>query len=263
MFDEDTIQAYMAAFNLTRDQAIAQLGAAAAAGNLQVGGNDVYFGETKTPERKPTRGTATKGVVSIKTDRRTKEDSYGLFWSDESIQNRVLSYLQAIGRPEGGKPAAYNVWKDIVDQASEIYRGGQGAKITPFELLNMSLQGISATGVDITRQIRKYDEDVLKQVAQAIASKKRGVTLNDQELQEAVDLANSIIEKGTVTKTKKVRNPKTGKMETVVETSPGFSQERFETELGQKIEKETPELVERRKAFEFADILQKALSGGM
>lgn len=261
MFDEDTIQTYMAAFDLTRDQAIAALGAAAAVGNIEVGGNDVYFGETRKTEREPTRGYATKKVISVTTDRRTKEDSYGLFWSDESVQNRVLSYLQAIGRPEGGKPAAYNVWKDIVDQAAEIYRGGKGAKISPFELLNMSLQGISA--VDVTRQIRMYDEDVLKQVAQAIASKKRGVTLNDQELQEAVDLANSIIERGTVTKTEKVRNPKTGKMETVVKTSPGFSQERFETELGQKIEKETPELVERRKAFEFADILQKALSGGM
>lgn len=263
MFDEEAIQAYMTAFGMTREEAIATLSAAAGIAGISMGSNDVFFGETKTTQKKQTRGAAKKTITNVKVDKKSKEDSYGLFWEDESIQNRVLSYLQLIGRAEGGRPAAYEVWKDVVDQAAEIYRGGKGAKITPYELLNMSMQGASATGVDITRQIRKYDEDVLKEVANSIAMKKQGAMLSDEEMQEALALANSMIEKGTVTKTEKVRNPKTGKIETVVKTSPGFSQERFESELGKKIEEDSPERVERRKMFEFTDLFDRIVAGGM
>lgn len=116
---------------------------------------------------------------------------------------------------------------------------------------------------DLARSVVKYDEAVLKEVAQSIALNKIGKTLSDEELQGAVDLANSMIAKGTVTKVKNVRNKKTGKLEQITETTPGFSQERFSTELGMKLEQERPQLVERRKAFEFVDEMSKILSGGM
>lgn len=116
---------------------------------------------------------------------------------------------------------------------------------------------------DLARNIVKYDEDVLKEVAQAVALKKQGARLTDAELQDAIDLANSMIQKGTVTESKKVRNPKTGKLETVTTTTPGFSQERFGLELGKQIEEQSPQLVERRQAFEFMDEMSKVLSGGM
>lgn len=116
---------------------------------------------------------------------------------------------------------------------------------------------------DLARNVVKYDEAVLKEVAQSIAVNKIGQTLSDEELQGAIDLANSMIEKGTVTKTKNVRNPKTGKLEQITETTPGFSQERFGVQLGQQLEEANPLLAERRKAFEFVDEMSKILSGGM
>ena len=135
------------------------------------------------------------------------------------------------------------------------------------DLLGQIKEQIVTTGDEeepaLSRQIVKYDEAVLKEVAQSIALKKVGKTLDDAELQEAVDLANSMISKGTITKRKKVRNPKTGKLESIEEIVPGFSQERFGIALGEKIEQENPQLVERRKAFEFVDEMSKVLSGGM
>lgn len=258
MFDEDVIQAYMAAWDVSRDQAIAALSAVSALGGGSAK-NDVYYGESKTQVQKPTRGAAKKTVSEVQVTKKTKDESYNLFWSDPTTQNRVLSYLELMGKGELGKPGAYEVWKDIVDQAADIYNGGKGSKITPYELLNMSMQGASATGIDTTRQINKYDADVLKEVANSIALKKRGAKLTEQELKDAIALADTLIQKGTVTKTEKVRNPKTGKMENVVTVTPGYSEERFSAELGKKIEKENPEMVERRKAFEFSDILSRAL----
>lgn len=116
---------------------------------------------------------------------------------------------------------------------------------------------------ELTRQVVKYDEAVLKEVAQSIALNKIGKSLTDEELQGAIDLANSMISKGTVTRSRQVRNKKTGQLEQITETTPGFSQERFGVELGKQLEQESPQLVERRKAFEFVDEMSKILSGGM
>jgi hypothetical protein len=125
------------------------------------------------------------------------------------------------------------------------------------------MQGASATDVSIQRQIREYDEGTLSEIAQAFAINTRGKKLNDVELQEALDMADKIIQKGVVTKTKQVRNPKTGRLENVSKTTGGFSQEKFESKLTQKFEEETPELLGRRKAFEGLDIFQKIMSGGI
>jgi hypothetical protein len=269
--DEAAILAFMAAMNVTREQAIAILTAAGAGVS---GGNDVYIGDkvTKKGKKAPARPTA-PGVSDltgmggeaeiVATNTKSAEEMYSEFWSNPSVQNQVMGYLQLIGRSNSGKPGAYEIWKDIVDQAAEIYRGGKGPKITPFELLNMSMQGASATDVSIQRQIREYDEGTLTEIAQALAVKNRGKKLNDVELQEALDMADKIIQKGVVTKTEKVRNPKTGKLENVSKTTGGFSQEKFESKLTQKFEEETPELLARRQAFEGLDMFQKIMSGGI
>lgn len=114
-----------------------------------------------------------------------------------------------------------------------------------------------------TRQIYKYDANVLRDVADSISIKRRGEVLSDAEWQEELDRVNKKIAKGTLTVTKEVTNPKTGKKERVVTTTPAFTQEGFETELGKRLEEKSPELVERRKAFEFIGELNKTLAGGM
>lgn len=114
-----------------------------------------------------------------------------------------------------------------------------------------------------TRQIYKYDVNVLRDVADSVSIKRRGEILSDAEWQEELDRVNKKIEKGTLTTTKVVTNPKTGKKERVVETTPAFTQEGFESQLGQRLEESSPEKIERRKAFEFVGELNKLLAGGM
>ena len=270
--DELAILTFMAAAEVTREQAIAMLQAQGY--GAAVGGKSVYLGEKVTKKGKKAKARQTAPGVSdltgmggeakiVAINTKSVEEMYSEFWSSPSVQNQVMGYLQLIGRSNSGKPGAYEIWKDIVDQAAEIYRDGKGPKITPLELLNMSMQGASATDVDIQRQIREIDKGTLAEVAQAFAINNRGKKLNDVELQEALDMANEIIQKGVVTKTEKVRNPETGKLENVSKTTGGFSQEKFESKLTQKFEEETPELLARRQAFEGLDIFQKIMSGGI
>ena len=262
--DEATIQAYMQAMGVTREQAIAALSASQAMlGYAGLNSGKVFLGETTSVQKKKTRGAATKTVKSTSVNTKSAEEIYNDFWTNDAVQNQVMSYLRLIGKENLGRPGGYEVWKDVVDQAADIYRDGKGSKITPTELLNMSMQGASATGINIDRQIREYDKDVLREFAQSVALKVRGKKFDETELADAMALADKIIQKGVMTKTEQVRNPKTGKMENVSTTKGGFTQERFEAELGKKIEKETPELVQRRKAFEFNDIMKSILSGGM
>lgn len=263
MFDEATIQAYMQALGVSRDQAIAALTAAQVMAGGVSSTSKVFLGEKVTKETKKTRGTASKTTKNVEISSKPKEDIYNEFWSNPGTQNQVMTYLRLMGRSEAGKPGAYEVWKDIVDQAADIYRDGRGTKITPYELLNMSMQGASATDNIAQRQIREYDKGTLAEIAQAFAIKNRGKKLDDAELQEALGMADKIIQKGVLTKTEQVRNPKTGKLENVSKTTGGFSQERFESMLGKKFEEETPELVERRKAFEGLDLFQKIMAGGI
>lgn len=260
MFTEEQIQFYMQTFNISRDEAIARLQFQFGALGGTQGSGVVYLGEESKSRPGPKgRGTKTRIVPNTKS----KQETYNLFWTDENIQNQITSYQTAIGRENLGKPGGYELWKAIVDQSAEIYNGGTGTKLTPLQILSMSAAAAGlSTGIDTQRQIRKYDADVLKEVAQSIALKKRGAMLTDEELSEAIKLADSMIEKGTVTTTKKVRNPKTGKMESVSTTTPGFSQETFDVKLGKKLEEDSPQLVQRRKDIQFMDALSEILAGG-
>jgi len=259
VFTEEQIQLYMQTFNVPRDEAIARLQMQFLGLSGGQGSGLVYLGEESKPGFKG-RGTTGKTQVTPKT--KSKQETYNLFWTDENIQNQITSYQTAIGRENLGKPGGYDLWKAIVDQSAEIYNGGAGTKLTPLQILSMSAGAAGINTVDTQRQIRKYDADVLKEVAQSIALKKRGAMLTDEELSEAISLADSMIEKGTVTTTKKVRNPKTGKIESVSTTTPGFSQETFDVKLGKKLEEDSPQLVQRRKDIQFMDALSEILAGG-
>ena len=68
---------------------------------------------------------------------------------------------------------------------------------------------------------------------------------------------------GTVTTTKKVKNPKTGVLENVSTTTRGFNQDAAQAKIEADIKKNNPLEYQRRKAFQFADEATKIMSGGM
>jgi hypothetical protein len=72
------------------------------------------------------------------------------------------------------------------------------------------------------------------------------------------------INTGTVTSYKKVKNPKTGKMEDVATVTPsGFSEEVGKSKLEAQLKESNPLEYQRRKAFEFSNALNQVLSGGI
>lgn len=69
------------------------------------------------------------------------------------------------------------------------------------------------------------------------------------------------IAQGTVTTSKKVKNPKTGRMETVVKTTPGFSQASSEARITEQLKAMNPDDYDRVKRSEFSQWLSQNVAG--
>jgi peptidoglycan hydrolase-like protein with peptidoglycan-binding domain len=112
------------------------------------------------------------------------------------------------------------------------------------------------------RRIGQVDRGALVQVAQAVAAKGM-FELTKEELDEIIAPWEKKLKQGTVTTTKKVRNPKTGKLENVTETKSAFRQGEEELALAERLKAERPEQYQLAEGINFVDELKKLLSGGM
>jgi hypothetical protein len=69
------------------------------------------------------------------------------------------------------------------------------------------------------------------------------------------------IAQGTVTTSTKVKNPKTGKMETVVKSTPGFSQASSEARITEQLKALNPDDFDRTKRVEFSSWISQNVAG--
>jgi hypothetical protein len=92
----------------------------------------------------------------------------------------------------------------------------------------------------------------------------QGITDADKSAKWYKDLKKSIdnmISTGTVQSSKKVTNPKTGKLETRIVSTPGFSQEQAAATAEKAIRKATPEDVARKERVDFTNWMFGTLGG--
>ena len=112
------------------------------------------------------------------------------------------------------------------------------------------------------RRIGQVDRGALVEVAQAVAAKGM-FELTKEELDEIIAPWEKKLKQGTVTTTKKVRNPKTGKLENVTETKSAFRQGEEELALAERLKAQRPEQYQLAEGIGFNDDLKKLISGGM
>jgi hypothetical protein len=117
-----------------------------------------------------------------------------------------------------------------------------------------------------SRSIYKYTEadrvKMLDDVSQTLRG--QGITEEDKAAKWYKDLKKSIdnmIATGTVSTSKKVKNPKTGQLEVQTVSTPGFSQEQVAATAEKAIRKATPEDVARKERVDFTSWMFGALGG--
>ena len=253
---DEQIQMFMAMFpTMTREQVVALLGVGGG------GASSVYFGggvsTTKIYGLPGKPGTTVTG----KTNTLTTQEAYLKFWKDKTTKAKVMARLKLMGREELGEAGGYNLWKDTVDQAAEIYSSGKGYKITPFELLNLSAKQAAPAPELPQRQVQPLERATIDNFVDSIYLSNKGQLATTEE-KDKLFKEFEALNTGTVTTTKKVRNKK-GVLENVSTTTRGFNQDAAQAKLEAELKKNNPLEYQRRKAFEFSDEFNKIMSGGM
>jgi hypothetical protein len=132
-------------------------------------------------------------------------------------------------------------------------------------LTKLKGRAIAGTGADEAnlpdRRIGQIDRGTLIDIAQSVADKGM-FKLTEQELNEIIAPWEKKLAQGTLTTTKKVRNPKTGKMENVTTTTSAFRQQEEEKALEAKLKETRPEQFKLADAISFRDEIMKTLLGG-
>jgi hypothetical protein len=184
------------------------------------------------------------------------------FWNDQALQNKIIGAYAAKGKTIS-PVEAYGLWSQLVTTAATIYQGGRGPKITPLQLLTDSLKSVKGDEPTLpTRSISQLDKAKSFDAIEQWGLTKIGQKLDEATKLELFDLLNKA-NTGTLTTYKKVKNPKTGKMENVQVTTPGLTAEASEAIVEKKLKESNPEEYERRKGFEFMKDMTSILSGGL
>jgi hypothetical protein len=111
-----------------------------------------------------------------------------------------------------GEVGAYQVWKNKVDESAEIYAGGKGYAVTPYELTNMTIGSLNSGKLpesDTTKYISRTTDAQKTATLDDEVQNLLGRKLTSAETKELLASVKKLENKGTVTSTK--TDPKTGK----------------------------------------------------
>jgi len=153
------------------------------------------------------------------------------------------------------------------DFQAESVRTGRPA-LTLQQFLTENFQAATGDGTPNipSRSIYQYTEaDRQKMIDDvSVTLRGQGITDADKSAKWYKDLRKSIdnmISTGTVQSSKKVKNPKTGQLETQIVSTPGFSQEQAAATAEKAIRKATPEDVARKERVDFTSWMFGTLGG--
>lgn len=153
------------------------------------------------------------------------------------------------------------------DFQAESVRTGR-ATLTLQQFLIENVQAGTGDGAPNipSRSIYQYTEaDRQKMIDDvSVTLRGQGITDADKSAKWYKDLKKSIdnmISTGTVQSSKKVKNPKTGQLETQIISTPGFSQEQAAATAEKAIRQATPEDVARKERVDFTSWMFGTLGG--
>ena len=215
----------------------------------------VYTGQIKTKIETYPQATMTKDDVKAVSALSAS------IWENAALQNKIISAYAAKGQSIS-KLQAGAIWGELVTKAGQIYAGGRGPKITPMDLLTDQLSSMKGDEAALPqRSIQKIDPVVIKDFVSGIYEKTLGRIATEDEKAEWYEKLKPTIEGGTVSVTRKIKNKKTGKLENVTETTPGFSQQKAAINIEQKLKETNPDDYDRQTRMDFSTWLSQNVAG--
>ena len=245
---------------------------------MNVVGRDPKPSGTPVPTPAPNTGVdmkALKGMLA-RIDERLgskgikipKEDLSGLSIID-SLTPGQLTNIGKILKKKGYsvKASEADIKRVLADDPILIGIAEQSSNYDDFVKLMMAdyLPGLDtpvAKAANLpSRQVYQYrDEDI----DTIINDTYQAAIMRDAypaELEKQRAIARKKLELGTISTTKPVRNPKTGKLENVTVQTPGSSTEEVKTDIQTQLEKMNPDEVDRKKRIDFSSWLSQNAAG--
>lgn len=209
----------------------------------------VYYGDKKVKSKD---GTTDILQPNVKFSNTAKQD----FWSDASIRTKVKAAMANAGATNINDITAFDQWGAIVDKAASLYSGGQGPKLTPMDVLNMTVSSSGAGNLPRV-DIQLQDPMVLKEIIRNNYKSTIGRLPNEEEEKARLNELQKIINKGAVTTTKTVGGKK------VTTSTPGFTQAGAEALITEKAKETAPLDYELKQASKFNDLITKWMGSGI
>jgi hypothetical protein len=231
--------------------------------------NKVYLGTqnvegytTKSPTGgsytvKPTTKDVTESIAQAKSR----------YLTDENLRNKWNVALRKNGI-DANPIQARAIWDLSVDGASDWYATSNGKqRITPEQYLNWYAGGQKKAAPTASRSIYEYAPEQLAAKIDDVAKSLLGRTITDADksaewYQDLNSTLNKMAMQGTVTEpTKKVKNPKTGKMETVSIQRPEVTSEGITQTITSALKEADPVSLERKQNLDFANWAFQKMGG--
>lgn len=212
----------------------------------------VYIGPNT---KKTIKMKKTGKEIEIISDDMTTFDAKKRYLEDPKVETGWLYTLKKYGYGDVS-PAKGKVLYDLaVDEASKWYQASNGArKISPEQYIqwyakDQGLTGGGGPSVSVQKylfqpeEIQSLIDDTLKGVL--------GRKATQSESKEFYTAIQKMIDEGTVTTTKKVGG------KTITEIKPGYSKEKAEALITERVKAQSPQDYQEAQSLGFADFLGK------
>jgi hypothetical protein len=223
-----------------------------------VAGGAVYVG--------PKQNMGVRGGPSYTTDDTVSvTDKINEFynWTDAQYAgfvNKLKSqnYISKTGKTDPG--TVRDIWVSAVNEAATYYSATGGAKkMTVDGVLSLYSKSAPSTSTSAapSRSIYNYSEDDVKTIIDKAYQNVAMRPATDSEIGLLLESTKKQLATGTLSTTKKVRNPKTGVLENVTTQTAGPTVGNVQASIEEQLKKANPDDYDRTKRIEFSDWLSK------
>jgi len=219
----------------------------------------VYLGPLKTPVTVTKRRGPSVVTETISDKTISITEAKKLYVTDPKVRAQWDAAVKAAGFESNDPIKSRMLWDMAVDGAADWYQTSNGVqKVTPQQYLQWysktTGQGQKKDNLP-SRQVYMYDPATINNLIEKTLSDTLDRKPTPSEQKEFYTAIKKMIDQGTVTTTKVRINPKTGKEESYSVTTPGFTQEKAQSFIEEKLKAENPQDYQEKKSLDFADFL--------
>lgn len=206
----------------------------------------VYQGEKKGKVVSPTGGGYTTKVDNVAMT----NDVVNSFWTDKTVQKKVLNALVAAGNSNATELDAFATWQSVVQQSAQLYAAGKGPKFTPMDILSMSMTKAGGAKPDVTTYLDVPKDAELRQILRSRLAPILRMEPKDTDptFQALFSEIKNLYQKGETTTT--TVDPKTGKK--TVKRTGGVTDAMVESKINKYYNEDNQDFLEA-KSLEATD----------